>query len=192
MENQKPKDMDHEQGLMSTEQVEDPWADDAPWAKEMRPAVRKIMSAAMAAVMELDHEPKQHVLRAMAKVCADMVYEAYGLQELGPDGTIDIDTLIAEVPTRAWEKHNLAREIVRNGNTINWDAHTGDFGVGCMCLLKLMSVIDEGHPDLCQCGSYFNQHIIRRATGREVTGEAASTLVRGDKRTCHFVAYLQD
>ena len=162
-----------------------PW--ESPWAEQLMPLLWRIMHGAMEGIFKLDLDAREMVFEEMAKECADHYYEVSGLSTLGPDGTIDIDTLISEVPPRALP---LVRKIWREGDTIYWDAHCGAFGVGCMCALKLLGVLDEPRVEMCDCGKYFQKRIIERATGRQVKPMVTSTLLRGDKEACRFLPRL--
>lgn len=164
---------------------EKPW--EGPWAETLMPVLWSIMRGTMEGIFKLDRDSREMILSEMANKCADHAYEVY---ELPADGGMDIDALISEVPPRSLREQFLVRKISREGDTVNWAAETGQFGVGCMCILVLMGVIDPT-CELCECGKYFCRRLIERATDSKVGTHTGSTLLRGDKEACRFIVHLK-
>jgi len=154
------------------------------WRAMVRPVVMRVFKGALQGISKLDDEARDVVFNEMARKCAEANLKDWKLEATGD---MDIDTLIAEIPVRC---RSVGRNISREANTIWWEAYTGDYGIGCMCVLRLGGLI-EPRPEQCRCTAHFVRHIIEMTTGRKAEVEVLDSPLMGGEH-CQFRMHLED
>lgn len=147
----------------------------------LREQTMAIFRGALEGIFKLDDTAREIVFKEMAKNCAEYCMQKWKLQA---QGDMDIDTLISQMNMAGPERRNIRRV----GDTIFWEACVSEYKVGCVCVLRLMGLLDPT-PEICKCSTNWVKYIVEKATGRPVEAELVDSANTGSDN-CHYRLHL--